>query len=148
MARFGFVLNLDKCIGCHTCTLACRVWTYDKKEDCWNTVLELNSHSEKRVIWIPYVCMQIRDPVCGETANSPPCARNCPGGVRIYGDLDNPTDPAGKLVAEGKAKPLPYGTDKPRVYFVGKIPADVESQLPKPSEVLPRKYIPLTLVPY
>jgi len=50
-------------------------------------MLELNSHSEKKVIWVPYVCMQIRDPVC-------------------YGDLDNPTDPAGKLVAEGKAKPL------------------------------------------
>jgi Fe-S-cluster-containing dehydrogenase component len=124
------------------------VWTYDKNEDCWNTVLELNSRSEKRVIWIPYVCTQMRDPACGEASKSPPCVRNCPGGGRIYGDLDSSTDPAGKLVAEGRVKPLPYETDKPRAYFLGKIPSDVENQLPKPSEVLPRKYIPLTFVPY
>jgi Fe-S-cluster-containing dehydrogenase component len=124
------------------------VWTYDKNEDCWNTVLELNSRSEKRVIWIPYVCTQMRDPACGEASKSPPCVRNCPGGARIYGDLDSSTDPAGKLVAEGRVKPLPYETDKPRAYFLGKIPSDVENQLPKPSEVLPRKYIPLTFVPY
>jgi len=28
MAQFGVVFNLDKCIGCHTCTVACKnVWT-------------------------------------------------------------------------------------------------------------------------
>jgi Fe-S-cluster-containing dehydrogenase component len=147
MVRFGFILNLDRCVGCHTCTLVCRVWTYNKKEDCWNTVLEFNSHEEKRVVWIPYVCTQVREPACTEASKPPPCVRNCPCGARIYGDLDSPTDPAGRLVAEGKAKPLPYETDKPRVYYFGKIPGDVENQLPKPLEVLPRKYMPLMHVP-
>jgi len=90
----------------------------------------------------------MRDPACDEASKQPPCVRNCRGGARIYGDLDSPTDPAGKLVAEGKAKPLPYLTDKPRAYFLGRVPADVENQLPKPSKALPRRYIPLTLVPY
>jgi len=27
-AQIGMVLNLDKCIGCHTCTISCKnVWT-------------------------------------------------------------------------------------------------------------------------
>ena len=147
MARLGFVINLDRCVGCHTCTIVCRVWTYDKKEDCWNTVLEFNSHEEKRVVWVPYICTQIREPVCNETVN-PPCVRNCPCGARMYGDLEDRAGPLERLIAEGKAKPLPHETDRPRAYFFGRIPKDVESQLPKPSKVLPKKYIPLTHVPY
>lgn len=151
MVRYGFIINLDRCVGCHTCTLVCRVWTYDKGEDCWNTVLEFNSHEEKRVIWIPYVCTQLREPACGykvsKEEQSPPCVRNCPCGARIYGDLDNPLDPAGKLLMRGEVKSLPYETEKPRAYYIGRVPKDVEKQLPKPSKVLPRKYIPLVHVP-
>ena len=39
-AQVGMVLNLDKCIGCHTCSVTCKnVWTsrdgveYDKLDD-------------------------------------------------------------------------------------------------------------------
>ncbi|MEM2273064.1 MAG: hypothetical protein QXX56_02470 [Candidatus Bathyarchaeia archaeon] len=147
MVRYGFIINLDRCVGCHTCTLACRVWTYDKKEDCWNTILEFNSHKEKRVLWIPYICTQMKDPACTPNSQQPPCVRNCPCNARIYGDLDNPADPAGKFVAESKAKPLPFETEKPRAYYVGKLPDDIKALLPKPSKILPRKYIPLTHVP-
>ncbi|MEM0010230.1 MAG: hypothetical protein QW424_00135 [Candidatus Bathyarchaeia archaeon] len=147
MARYGFIINLDRCVGCHTCTLACRVWTYEKNEDCWNTVLEFNSHVEKRVIWIPYVCVQVRDPVCILGQQPPPCVRNCPSMARVYGDLDDPADPAGKIIARGEARPLPSETDKPRAYYIGRLPKDIEAQLPEPSKVLPRKYIPLLHIP-
>ncbi|MEM2103693.1 MAG: hypothetical protein QW717_02230 [Candidatus Bathyarchaeia archaeon] len=144
MVTYGFILNLDRCVGCHTCTLACRVWTYHKNEDCWSNVLEFNSREERKTIWIPYVCVQIREPACDYNSELPPCARNCPCGARIYGNLDDPADPAGMIIAEGMAKPLPYETDRPKAYYIGKLPKDIMVQLPKPSKVLPKKYIPLT----
>lgn len=34
-SQVGMVLNLDKCIGCHTCSVTCKnVWTIAK---VWNT---------------------------------------------------------------------------------------------------------------
>ena len=34
-AQIGMVLNLDKCIGCHTCSITCKnVWTRGR---AWNT---------------------------------------------------------------------------------------------------------------
>ncbi|MGU0161892.1 hypothetical protein ACVXHB_28570 [Escherichia coli] len=34
-SQVGMVLNLDKCIGCHTCSVTCKnVWT---SREAWNT---------------------------------------------------------------------------------------------------------------
>ena len=36
MAQMGMVMNLDKCIGCHTCSVTCKnVWT--SREGMLNT---------------------------------------------------------------------------------------------------------------
>ena len=40
-AQIGMVLNLDKCIGCHTCSIACKnIWTDRKVAEYmwWNNV--------------------------------------------------------------------------------------------------------------
>ena len=35
-AQIGMVLNLDKCIGCHTCSVTCKnVWTSRPAEYAW-----------------------------------------------------------------------------------------------------------------
>jgi nitrate reductase / nitrite oxidoreductase, beta subunit len=50
-AQFAFVFNLDKCIGCHTCSVTCKnVWTNRKgMEYAWFNNVESKPGSLKTV---------------------------------------------------------------------------------------------------
>jgi Fe-S-cluster-containing dehydrogenase component len=144
MSRYGFVVDVDKCFGCHACNLACRLATHEKGVGAPLFVLELSSDEERAPVWMPYVCTQIGDPICGPAdREAPPCVRACPTGTLLYGDLDDPGSQVGRIVASGAAKPLPHTTSEPRAYYTGRIPRDVEASLPDPRGIIPRKYLPL-----
>ena len=43
-AQIGMVLNLDKCIGCHTCSVTCKnVWTNRPRLSCMASVKTLTA---------------------------------------------------------------------------------------------------------
>ncbi|BBE42013.1 hypothetical protein [Conexivisphaera calida] len=149
MSRYGFIVDVDRCFGCYACALACRVATNARGEDSWCHVLQVESRDDERISWIPYVCAQARDPACGFKGDGagagggggqPPCVRACLAGALMYGDLEDPSSPVGRLIIEGRAKPMPHTAGAPGAYYVGDLPRGAE--LPPVEEVLPRKRTP------
>ncbi|MGC8970439.1 MAG: hypothetical protein ACP5LG_07825 [Conexivisphaera sp.] len=138
MSRPGFAVDADRCFGCHACALACRAATGGEAR-AW--VLWLESEEEGRPFWIPYVCTQVGEPAC-RFEGQPPCARACPSGAIAYGDLGDPSSPAGRVAARGPARPLPSVPRAPGAVFVGRVPRDLEVSLPNPGSVIPRRRIP------
>ncbi len=74
MARYGMVMDLKKCIGCHTCTIACKVENYTRPGIFWNLVLdeELGTYPLVSRRFVPRTCMHCQDA---------PCVEACPTGA-------------------------------------------------------------------
>lgn len=74
MVRYGMVIDLKKCIGCHTCTIACKVENGTRPGIFWNLVLdqEVGNYPSVRRQFIPRLCMHCEDP---------PCVEVCPTGA-------------------------------------------------------------------
>jgi tetrathionate reductase subunit B len=82
MTRWSIILDLDKCIGCHACTIACKTqnntpmgidWPYvqpvgDPKS--WGGEgIPIGEFPNLSLFWLPVLCMH-----CG----NPPCVAQCP----------------------------------------------------------------------
>jgi Fe-S-cluster-containing dehydrogenase component/formate-dependent nitrite reductase membrane component NrfD len=71
MARYGFAIDLRKCIGCHACTIACKA-EHDIPvgvNRCWVKTVEKGSFPDARRFFFPVLCNQCTDA---------PCVRICP----------------------------------------------------------------------
>lgn len=64
--RYGMVIDLRKCIGCHTCTVACKAENHTGPGIFWNTVKDQESGTYPLVtrIFLPLPCMHCEDPAC------------------------------------------------------------------------------------
>ncbi|MBW2031284.1 MAG: 4Fe-4S dicluster domain-containing protein [Deltaproteobacteria bacterium] len=64
--RYGMVIDLRKCIGCHTCTIACKAENYTGPDIFWNIVKDQESGTYPSVarVFLPLPCMQCEDPAC------------------------------------------------------------------------------------
>lgn len=69
--RWGMVIDLQKCIGCDSCTIACKVENRTPPGVSYNVVLEqeFGQYPNVRRVSIPRPCMQ---------CNEPPCVSVCP----------------------------------------------------------------------
>ncbi len=81
MSRWGMVIDLDKCVGCQACTIAC--WEENniahgspqeqkmKREHYWNRVMAISTgeYPTSRVQFVGMPCMH---------CDNPPCATVCP----------------------------------------------------------------------
>ncbi len=67
--RYGMVIDLRKCIGCHTCTIACKVEHGTRPGIFWNLVVdqEVGTYPSVRRQFIPRLCMHCKDALCVET---------------------------------------------------------------------------------
>ena len=74
MIKYGMVIDLKKCIGCHTCTIACKVENGTGPGVFWSQVIdrEVGTYPSVKRIFIPRLCMHCDDP---------PCVRACPSGA-------------------------------------------------------------------
>jgi dimethyl sulfoxide reductase iron-sulfur subunit len=80
--HWGMVIDLNLCIGCNTCVVACKMRNGTPKGIFWNRVLEEEVGtfpSARRVFW-PVRCMQCEDPACVEA---------CPTGASYQREGDN-----------------------------------------------------------
>ncbi|MGW8222836.1 MAG: 4Fe-4S dicluster domain-containing protein [Syntrophobacteria bacterium] len=69
MARYGILLDLNRCTGCLTCVMACKEENLTRPGVWWNRVLELENEPLDRILYARYACMHCDDP---------PCAAACP----------------------------------------------------------------------
>jgi len=88
MPTYGFVIDLQKCIGCHACTTACKAEHEIPigVNRCWVKSVEKGTFPDTRRLFFPVLCNQ---------CEGAPCARICPtralfkrpdGIVDLHGD--------------------------------------------------------------
>ena len=111
MAKWGMVIDLDKCTGCQACTTACSMENNTLPGESWQDVLFYNAgeYPSAQMKWLPRPCMQCENPSCVHvcptraTYKDPDaggivfvdwnkcigckyCMIACPYGVRFYSD--------------------------------------------------------------
>lgn len=69
MARYGILVDLNRCTGCMTCVIACKEENLTRPNVWWNKVLEVESESLGHIIYFRYACMH---------CDNPPCVEACP----------------------------------------------------------------------
>jgi len=83
MARYGMVIDLDRCMGCRACMEACKVENNTPTAHLWMYVFrfEEGTFPNTHVWFMPRPCMH---------CDNAPCAKVCPVGAR-YKREDGPT---------------------------------------------------------
>lgn len=77
--KYGMLLDLKRCIGCHTCTITCKTENYTRPGIFWNQVItqELGEYPSVSKYFLPRMCMQCENPSCVEV---------CPTGASLKRD--------------------------------------------------------------
>lgn len=89
MTRFVMVVDLDRCVGCQTCTAACRQANATPPGVQWRRVLdfEIGEYPEVRRTFVPVGCMHCGDPPCMKVCPTTATRRRADGVVTIDYDL-------------------------------------------------------------
>lgn len=76
MPRYGYVIDLSRCMGCNACAEACKVENNTGGGMLWMFVLRFEVGTYPNVNWVflPRPCMH---------CDNPPCVKVCPVGARF-----------------------------------------------------------------
>ncbi len=79
MARYGMVIDLDRCVGCRACMVACKVENNTPENTFWMYVfrLEEGKYPDTKVAFLPRPCQH---------CDNAPCVKVCPVGARYKRD--------------------------------------------------------------
>ncbi|MEJ2164874.1 MAG: 4Fe-4S dicluster domain-containing protein [Desulfobacterales bacterium] len=64
MAKYGIIVDLDRCTGCMTCVIACKQENLTPPGVWWNKILELESETLDRITFVRHACMHCENPPC------------------------------------------------------------------------------------
>lgn len=189
--RYGMVIDLRKCIGCHTCSVACKrenavplgVWR------SWVKQIEKGRYPHVRKSFLPLLCNNCENPICVtvcpvrasyqrkdgivlvdphrcigcrycmavcpydaryinprvnvvekcywcfhrvDQGMKPACVEACPPQARIFGDLNDPNQEVGRLLATNPVQVIkPEMGTYPKVFY---IEADLDALRPERKE--------------
>lgn len=133
MARYGIVIDANRCTGCMTCVIACKQENLTRPGVWWDKVLDLESESPHRILYFRLACMHCSNPPClkacpehaiykrpdgivlidqGKCKGHGECIKACP-----YGMIDINPDEG---YFPGHVSPLEAGTEPHRVHPPGK----------------------------
>ena len=89
MTRYVMVADLDRCIGCQTCTAACRHSNATPPEIAWRKVIDMESGVFPNVerVFVPVGCQHCADPPCMHVCPSTATRQRDDGIVSIDYDL-------------------------------------------------------------
>jgi molybdopterin-containing oxidoreductase family iron-sulfur binding subunit len=77
--RYGMVIDLTRCVGCNSCTVACKQANGIPSGVFWSKVMlyETGGFPQARLLFLPMLCMH-----CQEA----PCLEACPTGATYRGE--------------------------------------------------------------
>lgn len=79
--RYGMAIDLDRCIGCHACSVACKQANNLPNEIWWNRVLTVGGDAMDTPEGVyPNNKLQFM-PINCQHCENPPCAKACPVGA-------------------------------------------------------------------
>ena len=89
MTRWGMVVDLGRCVGCQTCTIACKMENGLPPGTLWRTVLDVESGAFPDVQrqFFPLTCMHCADPPCHDACPTTATKVRADGIVWIDNDL-------------------------------------------------------------
>ncbi len=70
MARYGIVVDVNKCTGCMTCVLACKEEHLTGPEVSWTRVYQLENEQENSIRYSPVMCMHCDAAPCIEACKN------------------------------------------------------------------------------
>ncbi|MDD5204787.1 MAG: 4Fe-4S dicluster domain-containing protein [Desulfobacterales bacterium] len=83
MARYGIIVDLNRCTGCMTCVLACKQENLTGPGIWWNKVFEVENEALDAVHYVRYACMHCDKPPCVEACPEKAIYKNADGVVLI-----------------------------------------------------------------
>lgn len=125
MPRWGMVIDLNRCVGCHSCTAACKEENFLPPGIFWNRVFdqETGTFPTVRRTFLPRPCMHCEDAPCVDACPTGATAKREDGIVTI--DYDRCIGCCYCMVA------CPYDSrffhEKDGLYFPGTIITQYES---------------------
>jgi Fe-S-cluster-containing dehydrogenase component len=64
MARYGIVVDLNRCTGCMTCVVACKEENLTRPSVWWDKILEIENPSLDHITYLWHACMHCDNPPC------------------------------------------------------------------------------------
>ena len=85
MTRWGMVINLNRCIGCYACMLACKQEHFLPPQVFWNRVLvgEIGKYPAVRKQTYPVLCNHCEEPACVDVCPTGATSRRDDGIVTV-----------------------------------------------------------------
>lgn len=116
MAKWGMVIDLEKCTGCQACSTACAMENNRLPGESWQDVLyyQEGTYPNVKLSWLPRPCMHCENPSCVHVCPTKATYQNdeglvlvdwnkcigckycqiaCPYGVRFFTDVKSPVEP-------------------------------------------------------
>lgn len=67
MTQMAILLDLDRCVGCHTCTVACKMENNVRLGSFWSKVLQIGptgKFPDMELYFLPVLCQHCENPQC------------------------------------------------------------------------------------
>lgn len=89
MTRWAMVVDLRRCVGCQTCTAACKVTNATPPGVQWRRVLdiEVGEYPDVRRAFVPVGCQHCDDPPCAQVCPTTATKKRADGIVTMDYDL-------------------------------------------------------------